>query len=469
MDLSKFNPADFGFDLNNREIAALIWLAAITSGVLLWKQMRPSALGVVRAFFVWPLQRVFLAMTAYTVIMVTGLARLNLWEWTNLKTTLLWWLTVGFASVFESQRIASERGGFRKLLTDAVNWTAAITFIAEFGSFPLPVEIVLPVPLTFVALMLAMAPHQPGASILIKPLTWIMTAAGLTYFAWSAHKIIAAPSEFLDWNTLREFGDPILLSVSFIPFLFGLSIRMTHETIFTSLKVMWTRQDLAAYAQRRALWSFGMDLDGMKRLARDLKMNDIEDRRGVNDAIRQIKRLKRREKNPLPTAPDKGWSPYEAVRFLEKEGVIAGDWHPSFGEWRAEATVVKLAEGSLSDNVSFYLSGSEFAATRLSLFLHADNRNDAAASDARFYTMVRALLCHAATPESAEAIFTRLRDQTDVVIREDGWRFSMKRDDWGTAKFGGYSRRFAVSHKAHVPTEFDEEYYERLVPEAPPS
>ena len=459
--MCRFNPADYGFDLNNREIAALIWLGVLITTLFLWKRGRSSAFGVVRAIFVWPLIRVFIAMTAYTVAMVVVFATLNLWEWTNFKTTLLWWMTVGFASIMDAQRLAEEPGAFRRLVRDTINITAAITFIAEFGSFPLIVELLLPVPLTFITLMSVLAPRQPEAAILIKPLNSLLMLAGLGFITWSVWVIAKDPTEFLNWNQLREFGDPILLSVAFIPFLFGLSVVMTHEAIFTSLKILWSRPQLVDYAKRRALWSFGHDLDGMKRLARDLRMNDFEDRKSVDEAIAQIKRLKRREKDPPSTPAEKGWSPHEAIRFLEHEGIVAGDWHPSFGEWRAERAVVKLTEGFKADNVSFYLSGSEFAVTRLALTLNSNNHNADANSDERFDAMALSLLERARTSSEAAVIAARLHDQAILVVKDDGWRFSMKRDTWGDAKFGGYSRRFELVHKAHVATQFDEEFYEQ--------
>jgi hypothetical protein len=464
MDFSGIDLSDYGFDLKNRELAAVIWLGVIAAGLLLWKQIRPSLGQLIRAFFQWKLQAIFVAMTAYTMLVVVLMATLNLWEWSNLKTTLLWWITVGFGSVFEAQRLTKDPNGFRRLIKEAIGVAAFIAFIvSEFGSFPLFVELILPVPITFIALMRAMVPRQPGAAILIKPLAAIMSVIGFIFIGWSVMQIVSDPSDFWQWNTLREFGDPILLSIAFIPFLYALAILMEHESLFTSLKVMWTRPDLAAYAQRRSLWAFGHDLDAMRRLARDLKMNDVEDRQGVDDAIRLIRSLKRREKNP-PTAPaEKGWSPHEAIRFLEAEGVVAKDWHPTtFGEWRAEASVVKLGDGFSPDNVSYFLSGNEFATTRMVLILHTDHRNDTAASDALFYVMVLKLLERAVPIDQAGAILGRLHDQGDMVIKEGGWRFSMSRDDWGNAKFGGYARNFKLTHPAHVPWEYDEEAFEAV-------
>jgi hypothetical protein len=461
MELSGLNLSDFGFDLKNRELAALIWLGAIAAVLALWQRTGPKLGGVIRAFFAWKLQVIFALMTIYTVVAVALMFALNIWEWQNLKTTLLWWITVGFGSVFEAQRLAKEPGSFRRLVSEAVGFAAAIAFIvSEFGSFPLIVELIIPLPIVFIALVQAVAATQPKGGVLLKPLGCLMTIIGIVFLSWSIKQIAEVPAAFFQWNTLREFTVPIILSIAFIPFLYGLGMFMEHETLFSSLKVMWARSDLAAYAQRRSLFAFGFDLDAMQRLARDLKMNDVADRQGVEDAINQVRKLKRRERNPAATPPERGWSPYEAIRFLEAEGVVANDWHPSFGEWRAESAPVKLGEGYTPNSVIYYLSGSEYAVTRIVLMLDADYRNDTKVADASFYAMVVRLLERTLPLPQAQAIFERLHDQTDIVIREDGWRFSMTRDDRGTPQFGGYARNFKLTHPAHVPWKYEEEAME---------
>ncbi len=43
--------ANFGFDLSNYEIAALVYSGLLLAAVLLWRKGRPLAFDVVRAFF----------------------------------------------------------------------------------------------------------------------------------------------------------------------------------------------------------------------------------------------------------------------------------------------------------------------------------------------------------------------------------------------------------------------------------
>ena len=111
--------ADFGFDLSNREIATLIYLSLLLASVLLWKEVRPLAFNVVRAFFMPQLALLWLLMSFYVAVCVLLLAEVNLWEWPNLKSTLLWWVTIGFTSVFEAQQLKDKPHALRKLVRDA--------------------------------------------------------------------------------------------------------------------------------------------------------------------------------------------------------------------------------------------------------------------------------------------------------------------------------------------------------------
>lgn len=147
-----FTPANLGFDLSNREIATMIYLGLLVAASLLWKKGRPQALGVVRAFFVPKLAQVWLLMSLYVAACVWLLVSLSLWEWPNLKSTLLWWLTVGFTCVYEAQQLKESPHALRKLVRDAFKLSIVILFIAELVSFPLWVELIMLPLLVFLTL-----------------------------------------------------------------------------------------------------------------------------------------------------------------------------------------------------------------------------------------------------------------------------------------------------------------------------
>ncbi|MFN3498852.1 MAG: hypothetical protein ACK40A_10655, partial [Pannonibacter indicus] len=98
---------------------------------------------VVRAFLMPKLALLWLLMSLYVVACVWLLAWLSLWDWPNLKSTLLWWLTVGFTVVSEAQQLKDKPHALRKLVRDAFTLSAVVLFIAELVSFPLWVELLM--------------------------------------------------------------------------------------------------------------------------------------------------------------------------------------------------------------------------------------------------------------------------------------------------------------------------------------
>lgn len=305
-----FTLASFGFDMSNREIAALVYLSLLLAAVLLWKEGRPLAFNVVRAFLMPKLALLWLLMSLYVAACVWLLAWLYLWDWPNLKSTLLWWLTVGFTSVFEAQRLKDKPHVLRKLARDAFTLSAVVLFIAELVSFPLWVELLMLPSLVFLTLLLAVGEYQTdktGVPRVLKLLRGLQMLAGLAILGFSYWLVAASITEFLSLNTLREFGLPLLLWLMFIPFISLLAVFMTYEEAFIYLQMRPKQAPIARYARWRALFAFGWNIDGVKRLARDIRVRDIADKQGINEAIREIKRLFKIERTyPLLRAPKVG-------------------------------------------------------------------------------------------------------------------------------------------------------------------
>lgn len=453
------NFADFGFDLENRELATLIYLVIIMAAVMIWGKSKRHLGPLLRAFFSPALTKIWAAMTVYTVTCVYILHLFHGWEWENLKTTLVWWITVGFASIWEAQKISDERDAFRRLLRDAVNITAVIVFLSEVKSFPLWVEMILLPALTFVGMLLTLAQARKDHAIIVGPLTNLTTVISVAILANGVAGVFEDPQDFFEWNTLREFVVPILLAVMFIPFMIALAAWMTIEGVFTSLRIRVGDDQLIRYATWRSLLAFGLDPDGAKRLARDFRLHDINDRGAVDASIQAIKKRKAIEKTPPTVAMSEGWSPAEAARFLEAYGLRTDDWHPAFDEWRADAPSLKLGEGFLRDSVSYYLSGNGQAVTKISVVLSANSEHDTSQSDETFYAMVLTILRKTYSEDVAKEALRRLLMDVDAEFALECHTLSIAHHGWGDERRGGYSRRFSIRHAAHLLNRFDDAFY----------
>lgn len=438
----------YGFDLNNRELAALIFIGLAIVGLLTWKQTRGSALNVVRAFFAPKLVAAFAIMTAYTACTVAILASLHLWEWSNLKTTLVWWVTVGFAVLFQAEKTQSDRNHLHALLRETFALSGVIILISEAGSFSLVIEIFLFSAILFLGLLGTVAMRKPETTEVGNAVNWVIALLVLVMIVGGVRSIIDEPTEFFSWDTLREFGVPIALQLSHLPLIYLMAIYMAHESAFTTMKIWSQNPRMVGLTPRTALLNFGLDLDGTQRLIRHVRMHDVVDREGLKAAVHEIKEAKRREKNPPVVPAAEGWSPYEAGRFLEAHGIVTNDYHRSFDDWFAEAPSIKLSDRPLPDRMSFYITGNARAATRMRLVLDASFGNDTDAADAAFYAMSRTLMERVFGEARADELEVRLRSG-DHAFDLDGKYVSIERSQWGVERQGGYNRNLVILHEAH--------------------
>lgn len=452
-DQSQIGLEAFGFDLNNREIATLIYIALTILALLLWPKIRGSLGRLVKAAFHPKLTAINLVMSLYVTLCTALLALVGAWEWSNLKTTLLWWITAGFGAVFSASQIKEPKQAIRRQLRDVFTWTAVITFVAEVHSLPLIWELGLLPCIVLVSLMLGIAQVGKEHAILVGPLTWVLSFIGFGFLAFSVGGIIQDPIDFLAWHQLREFAGPLLLSLMFIPFIVGLAAVMIYETQFTSLSFRVQDEALLRYARCRALLVFGLDTDGAQRLTRAIRLMDSPDRAAVDAEIATIKRLKRVEADPPDVDPAAGWSPYRAGRFLESYGLATQDYHRSFNDWWSEAPSVKLTDRAFADRVSYYVSGTEHAATRLRLVVEASYQNDTEAADEAFRVRAQALL--AAVQATSPTLSSHLLEGGQECTVVNRLNITVSKTIWGIERLGGYQRSLVVLHPAHVMTLSD--------------
>jgi hypothetical protein len=449
-----FDPAAYGFDLNGREWAALIYIGVILAALLIWPTGRRGLWDLVKTAVQPKLAATYVAVSLYVALVVAGLWVLGAWRPSNLKTTVVWWATIALGSGFTAMKLAAEPGAARRLIAEAIAWTEIIVFLSEVHTLPLWGELLLLPAMTLVAMMLAIAPRDPKTTIIVGPLSGLQVYVGLAIILFSLVGVFQDPEEFLTWNTLREFLDPILLSLALIPFLFLLAMLMETESNFTSLRILGGDPALARYAERRALLAFGVDFDGARRLARDIRARDIADRAGVRAAIAEIKRQKRLERDPPVVAAQDGWSPVAACAALAGLGVKAGDYHRTPYEWWAQAPSVKVAEGLFEPRVSYYVAGVEGVATRLRLHLQADLLAPGGDGDHAYARLVERLLGWALGEAAVAAVSPHVLTGEVRTFRFDLAEVSLEHHTWGKGKQSGYSRGVVIRHRAHVEPTF---------------
>jgi len=115
--------------LNAREEAGLFWLLAIIAYASFkgGRAVASSFGDVVRAFFHWKLQLIFVSAAAYCAGVVLLAAWAGVWHTTAAKETAYWFFTGGLVLVGRavSQAKPSDPGFDRKLLRDALRFRSS--------------------------------------------------------------------------------------------------------------------------------------------------------------------------------------------------------------------------------------------------------------------------------------------------------------------------------------------------------
>lgn len=436
-------------DLNSREIAILFWLVVFFAAVSLKQDVRRSYGGVVRAFF-QPQLLIPLGIAAgWILACITVLHWLEFWHWGDLKTTTVWAVTFAFLTMFQVERIREDRAYLVHLVRDLVGVTAVVTFVAELYVFNLALELALVPFLTLVTLMYVVAEAKPEHAAVRKLAEGILMVAGLIYVANGLYQVTGNFNRIATAETLRQFMMPVVLSLCYVPFIYGFAVYVTYESYFSRLTWLLEDATLRRQTKRLVIAAIRTDLDLLQRWWREFMRTRPASKEAVRRSIQRVKLRRKWEKNPPPIDPSEGWSPYEVKDLLIESGLFTGEYHPdiSDSEWFASSSMLELG-GSLimPDNLAYYVEGNQHVAKRLKLKLNVNNPEDAAASEERFWLagvrLLHALLSGSDADEVAAALWNA--DKLDRLVGD--CHVCLWRDDFKGAR-SGYSRILQIEHR----------------------
>lgn len=443
-------------DLNNREIALLIWLAIAFGLPMLIPSVRRSFGEVVRAFRQPVILGCIAAAAAYTAACVAVLAAVDLWELPNLKTTIVWFVSFTIVAMMETTRAGESLRRLPILAKETVAVTALVVFIAETYPFPLWAELLFIPTVVLVSLCAEIAKRKPETANTVPVFTFLQAALGfwaLGYAVWQAADDLAG---FATMENLREFVVPILLSLMFLPFLFVLTLFSAYQSAAVRVHFSIPDKRLGFYALVRGMTAFGYDLDRFDRYLRDPRWRDGPTRQTVRDIIAELRLQRRHQRSPPRVDPTEGWSPHAAREFLTEVGLRTEDYHRSFDDWWAQSPMVKIGGGIFDDHLSYRIYGTQSAVTRLKLVLDVTEPGTPEASEVKFYAVGGELLRQAVGPDEAHTFLLAAAENPLAEQSFKGVRVILLHDVWGDhERLRRYERRLVIIHPAHRPSTYE--------------
>lgn len=253
--------------LNNREIAILVWLAALLLWTLRSASVRESLLAVLRSLTHRKILTPLFVGAAYVSLAVVILNHIGIWTSALLKDTVFWFVFTGAATAFSLVGTWKGESLLRHLAADALKITIVVEFLTSEYTLSLPVELAL-VPILFLlGGMNAVAGDDPKYAPVKRLIVFLQIALGLLIV------IVAFRSAIADWKNVQTFATlwkfllPPLLSILFVPFAYGLLLYTLYDSLFARLHIGSPDAAFRARARRRLVKAFGISLSALHRFS----------------------------------------------------------------------------------------------------------------------------------------------------------------------------------------------------------
>lgn len=260
--------ADLVPTLNNRELATLFWLTSLLVWALTRRQVRDSVTRLLKAFLARKVVSIVLLMLLYITSTVLVLARVKLWTVGLTKDTITWTVGVAFVLLFNITKATQDDGFFPKIIVGNFKLTIFVEFLTNLYVFPFWVEFVLfPVVLLFV-LLHAVAETDLRYSVVQKALAWPIAFYGLAVLGFSIYSAVTDYRSLLNWDELRSFLLPILLTLALVPFIYLLALYAEYEVTFLRLRFFNDDPQIVRLGRRAILRRFNFRLSALSRWSR---------------------------------------------------------------------------------------------------------------------------------------------------------------------------------------------------------
>ena len=238
---------------NNRELAMATLVALFFICVLRKASVREAMSNVLSAFF----QRAILfhlsLLSLYVIFVIYHLSRIEIWNLGQVKNTLVWFIFVGSAQLFNTTKIQEPKDFLISSLNKQFKLLVLIQFVVAFHTYSFITELALVSILTLLGCCSLVAASEPNHIQVKRILDMIIGIAGIILLIDSIAYIFEVHRKFFSINTFRDYLVPLLLSVSTLPYIYCLYYYFEFEKAFTKTRIYTDSPTLRRYAK---FWSF---------------------------------------------------------------------------------------------------------------------------------------------------------------------------------------------------------------------
>lgn len=436
---------------NTREIAIGIWLLVFAVFVVLIRSTRESLLPVLNALFKPKILTPVFLLSICVALIVFVLYEAGVWKVSQLKNTTIWYFSVALLSIFRIPQIKDDDNYFRNEVKNSLKLVVVLEFVIAFYTFPLLVELVIVPVVTFLIILQAFSETKQLYIQVSRLLANILTAFGCGLIIYAGYMLITEPSKFFHAGTLSDFVLPIVLTITFLPFLFVLTVYVRYEILLIRIEFLYQIESERRRAKRTALFGFHIRTSLLKRWLHYIQVYRPREPDAFRKSVRYVKAQAKNEKNPPKIPISKGWSPYRASKFLSEIDLETGDYNQDgldTSRWYSMSKYLDVGEGPSPNNIAFYVEGNAQCASRLKLVANVNDIAGAQVLRSHLLTAVEKLMMEALGVSPPAKLIDAINDEVSLSAHISGKRIDFIKESWPSLK--GYELRFYLANNSTV-------------------
>lgn len=223
-------------------------------------------------------------------------------------------------------------------------------------------------------------------------------------------------------------------------------VYSTYEQVFVRLRFSIKSRFLRCAAKLYAFIFFNIRLSLLERWSFQVAKASIGSHSDLIDTFKYIFKVKYSEENPKDVPKEHGWSPYKAKEFLISEGLSTGFYNRSFEEeWFASSPMKEFGDGILSDNIAYYVEGSEGIAKVLKLKVNVNDVSRTQQACEKLEAMAEALSVSSLSLPLSDEIKGAISGCNSYSEKVEGKTIALVVDRWPNHKFNGFDLKFLIS------------------------
>lgn len=219
-----------------REIATVIWICIIFSILLFQKQTRASIINVIKTALHKKVFFYFLTYLCYLSLITYLLFYLELWDISNLKDSVIWFIFSGLPIGVTVATTKLEVDFWKNVILDNLKLIAFVAFIISSFTFSLIIEFVLLPIITFIVLLNTFAKRAEIYKPAEKITNAVLVGFGIFLLSYSLYRALNEIYVIGNINTLKNFMIPVVFSVISIPYMYTFKLYVEYEQLFIKLK-----------------------------------------------------------------------------------------------------------------------------------------------------------------------------------------------------------------------------------------